>query len=77
MHDPTPPTMRASRIRTLAVALMLGGLCSLPAAAQSLVELYESALAYDAAFQSARSQYEATVAPVSYTHLTLPTSDLV
>ncbi len=54
--------MRASRIRTLAVALMLGGLCSLPAAAQSLVELYESALAYDAAFQSARSQYEATVA---------------
>ncbi len=62
MHD--QPTFRThvTRIRTLSVAMMLGGLLALPAGAQSLVELFESARAYDAAFQSAKSQYEATVA---------------
>ena len=62
MHEPTPARKHISRTRTLAATLLLGGLMALPAGAQSLVELYESALAYDAAFQSARSQYEATVA---------------
>ncbi|MDP1999822.1 MAG: TolC family protein, partial [Rhodoferax sp.] len=33
-----------------------------PVQAQSLVELYESARTYDAAYQSAKSQYEATLA---------------
>lgn len=34
----------------------------LPAHAQSLVDLYEAARAYDASFQSAKSQYDATLA---------------
>ncbi len=50
------------RVRRISVCLMLGGCLALPAGAQSLVELYEAAHAYDAALQSARSQYEATVA---------------
>jgi outer membrane protein len=50
------------RLRKLSVFLMLGGLLAMPAGAQSLVDLYDSARTYDAAFQSARSQYEATVA---------------
>lgn len=62
MHAPSPTRSQDSLLRTLSVALMLGGLLALPASAQSLVELYESARPYDAAFQSAKSQYEATVA---------------
>ena len=41
---------------------LLSGLCALPVHAQSLVQLYESARAYDATFQSAQSQFDATVA---------------
>lgn len=64
MNIPLRPRSRLSRTQRLvlpAIAL-LGSLCALPIRAQSLVELYESARGYDAAFQSARSQYEATVA---------------
>ncbi len=64
MHVSTPPLSRIfrTRLRALPVMLLLGGLCALPIHAQSLVELYESARTYDAAFQSAQSQFEATVA---------------
>ena len=48
--------------RMLPTALALCVAVALPARAQSLVELYEAARAYDASFQSARSQYDATVA---------------
>ena len=48
--------------RMLPIALALCVAAAVPARAQSLVELYESARAYDASFQSSRSQYEATVA---------------
>ena len=51
-----------SRLRALSAMLLLGGVCALPSQAQSLVDLYQSAQAYDAAIQSARSQYEATLA---------------
>jgi len=56
------PRKQLTGLRTLTVALMLGGLSALPAGAQSLVELFDAAHAYDAAFQSAKSQYEATLA---------------
>lgn len=64
MHDSMHPRSRTStlRLRKLPVILMLGAWLAIPASAQSLVDLYESARTYDAAFQSARSQYEATVA---------------
>jgi outer membrane protein len=45
----------------LSWALLLA-LASAPAAAQSLVELYQSAQGYDAVYQGARAQYAATVA---------------
>ncbi len=41
---------------------MLGGLSALPAGAQNLVDLFDAARVYDAAYQSAKSQYEATMA---------------
>jgi outer membrane protein len=58
----TPTRTLTTRTCTLSAVLLLGGLFALPVGAQSLVDLYESARGYDAAFQSARSQYEATVA---------------
>lgn len=49
--------------RTVSAILIAGVLVTaLPAGAQSLVPLYEAARAYDAAFQSVKSQYDATVA---------------
>jgi len=53
----TPPR----RLLPLAAALALA-LAQVPAAAQSLLELYESARAHDAAWQSAQAQYEANLA---------------
>jgi outer membrane protein len=44
----------------LAIALA-AALASLPAGAQSLLELYESARAHDAAWQSAKAQYDANL----------------
>ncbi len=52
--------MKTFRLLSLCVAL--GTALAAPVRAQSLVELYESARSYDAAYQSARSQYEATLA---------------
>jgi outer membrane protein len=40
---------------------LAGALAAAPAGAQSLLELYESARAYDAAFQSAKAQYDANL----------------
>ncbi len=63
--------------RMLPIALALCVAVALPARAQSLVELYEAARAYDASFQSARSQYEATVARADQSRAgTLPTVNL-
>ncbi|MBN9408842.1 MAG: TolC family outer membrane protein [Burkholderiales bacterium] len=52
--------MKLSRL--LPIAAALGVLLAPAAHAQSLVELYESARAYDATYQSARLQYDATLA---------------
>ncbi len=63
--------------RMLPIALALCVAAAVPARAQSLVELYESARAYDASFQSSRSQYEATVARADQSRAgTLPTVNL-
>jgi len=51
-----------TQFRLLPVFIALGAALAIPAQAQSLVELYESARSYDAAFKSAQSQYEATLA---------------
>lgn len=47
--------------RTLPLAVALGLAFAAPAGAQSLLELYESAQAHDAAWQSAKAQYEANL----------------
>ncbi len=48
--------------RLLPLAAALGAALALPAQAQSLLELYESARGFDATYQSARAQYEANLA---------------
>ncbi len=48
--------------RILPLSLALGGVFASVAHAQSLGELYEAARGYDAAYQSARSQYDANLA---------------
>jgi outer membrane protein len=53
--------MTSTRLLPLAAALA-AALASAPASAQSLQQLYESARAYDAAWQSAKSQYDANLA---------------
>ncbi len=47
--------------RLLPLALAVAGAASVPARAQSLLEVYESARAYDATWQSAKAQYDATL----------------
>jgi len=47
--------------RTLPLALALGLAFAAPAGAQSLLALYESARAHDAAWQSAKAQYDANL----------------
>jgi outer membrane protein len=51
-----------SLFRLLPLVAALSAASVLPAHAQNLVELYEAARAYDAPLQSAKSQYEATLA---------------
>ncbi|MEO8542568.1 MAG: TolC family protein, partial [Burkholderiaceae bacterium] len=60
----TAPPRRSAlpRMQLLAVTLGLALSALVPAQAQSLVQLYETARGYDAAYQSARLQYDATVA---------------
>lgn len=57
--SPSAPRFAALTRLTLAVALALG---AAGAQAQSLVELYDAARSYDASLQSARAQYEASLA---------------
>ena len=51
--------MKTLRLAPLFVAV--GTVLALPAQAQNLVELYQSARGFDATYQSAKSQFEATV----------------
>jgi outer membrane protein len=55
--------MKSSRpsMRFLPLAMALGAAFALPVRAQSLLELYESARAYDATWQSAKAQYDANL----------------
>ncbi len=67
--------MTPSRLLPLFIAL--GTVFSTAASAQSLVELYESALGFDATYQSAQSQYTATLARAEQSKaLLLPTVGL-
>jgi len=52
--------MKTFRLLPLTVAL--GAALALPAQAQSLLDLYESARGFDATYQSARAQYDANLA---------------
>ncbi len=59
------------------LALALAAAFACPAQAQSLIELYDSARPYDAAYRSARSQYDATVAKADQAKaLLLPSAGL-
>ena len=51
--------MTSLRLLPMALALAVAGIA--PAQAQSLLELYESARGYDAAWQSAKAQYDANL----------------
>ena len=63
--------------RPLSIALALGWAFAMPAQAQRLAELYDSARDFDAALQSARSQYESVVARAEQSRAgTLPTVNL-
>lgn len=67
-----------TQFRLLPVFIALGAAFAIPAQAQSLVDLYESARNYDAAFKSAQSQYEATLARADQARAgILPTANLV
>jgi len=48
--------------RLLPLFVAVGAALALPAQAQSLVKLYEAARGFDASYQSAKSQYDATLA---------------
>ncbi len=48
-------------LRLLPLSLALGAAFAVPAHAQSLIELYDAARAYDATWQSAKSQYDANL----------------
>jgi len=68
--------MKVLRKLPLSAALALA--LAAPAQAQSLVELFESARSYDAAYQAAKAQYEASKAKADQAlALLLPTSNLV
>jgi outer membrane protein len=68
--------MKVFRKLPLSAALALALVA--PAQAQSLVELFESARSYDAAYQAAKAQYEASKAKADQAlALLLPTSNLV
>ena len=76
----TPMNPSARRLSTvplsLAIASALMALVA-PARAQSLVSLYESARAFDASYQSAKLQYDASVAKADQTRAgILPTAGL-
>jgi outer membrane protein len=67
--------MKTFRLLPLFVAI--GASLALPVQAQSLVELYQSARGYDATYQSAKSQFDATLARADQAKaLILPTVGL-
>ena len=67
----------ASKFRLLPVMLALGAACSVPAQAQSLVDLYTAAQGFDAIYQSARAQFDATMAKADQAKAAiLPTAGL-
>ena len=80
MHDRSNTgDLRSSplQLRRLTVIVGLAMTAMLPAQAQSLIQLYETARAYDATYQSAKLQYEATVAKADQARAgTLPTVGL-
>ena len=66
-----------SLFRLLPLVAALCAVTAVPAHAQSLVELYEAARTYDASFQSAKLQYDATLARAEQSRAgTLPTVGL-
>ena len=67
----------ASNFRLLPMMLALGAACSVPAQAQSLVDLYTAAQGFDAIYQSARAQFDATMAKADQAKAAiLPTAGL-
>ena len=63
--------------RLLPLFMAVSAAFSLPAQAQSLVDLYESARGFDASFQSAKSQFNATLAKAEQAKAAiLPTANL-
>lgn len=67
--------MKTFRLLPLFVAVSAA--LALPVRAQSLLDLYESARGFDAAYQSAKSQYEATLAKADQAKAAiLPTANL-
>jgi outer membrane protein len=53
---------RRFRLQPWALAMGLAAGVAFPAQAQSLATLYESARSFDASYQSAKSQFDATLA---------------
>ena len=63
--------------RLLPLVAVIGATLAFPLRAQSLVDLYESARGFDASYQSAKSQYDATLARAAQAKaLVLPTANL-
>ena len=67
--------MKMFRLSPLFVAI--GAALALPAQAQSLIDLYQSARSFDASYQSAKSQFDATLAKAEQAKSAiLPTANL-
>ena len=63
--------------RLLPLVAVIGATLAFPLRAQSLVDLYQSARGFDASYQSAKSQYDATLARAAQAKaLVLPTANL-
>src|SRR5450830_833148 len=58
----SPTRHNTMHLRQLPLSLAISALFVLPARAQSLVDLYDAARAFDATYQSAKSQYDAGLA---------------
>ena len=65
------------KFRLLPLFVAVSAALALPVGAQSLVDLYESARVFDASYQSAKSQYDATMARADQAKAAvLPTANL-
>ena len=72
-----PHVSRTRHFRKLPLVLALGAGLGLSAQAQSLVDLYTAAQGFDATYQSAKSQYDASLAKADQAKaLLLPTAGL-